>query len=50
MNAHYGKLAINLAMSTIIMYLVMFAMIDNLGAFFNNLNMLYHTFPKWHAV
>ncbi|ALA19118.1 MULTISPECIES: DUF305 domain-containing protein [Chelatococcus] len=41
MNAHYGKLAINLAMSTIIMYLVMFAMIDNLGAFFNNLNMLY---------
>lgn len=41
--SHYRMLAINLAVSAVIMYLVMFAMIDTLGEFYNNLNMLYMT-------
>lgn len=41
MHSHYGKLALNLAISTVIMYFVMFAMIDTLGDFYNNLNMFY---------
>ena len=41
--SHYRMLAINLAVSGVIMYLVMFAMIDTLGEFYNNLNMLYMT-------
>ena len=41
--SHYRMLAINLAVSAAIMYLVMFAMIDTLGEFYNNLNMLYMT-------
>lgn len=41
--SHYRMLAINLAASAVIMYLVMFAMIDTLGEFYNNLNMLYMT-------
>ena len=36
-------LALNLPVSGIIMYLVMFAMIDGLGEFYNNLNMFYMT-------
>ena len=41
--SHYRMLALNLAVSAVIMYLVMFAMIDTLGEFYNNLNMLYMT-------
>ena len=41
MTGHYGKLGLNLAASVVIMYLVMFAMIDTLGEFYNNLNMVY---------
>ena len=41
--SHYRMLALNLALSGIIMYLVMFAMIDGLGEFYNNLNMFYMT-------
>jgi uncharacterized protein (DUF305 family) len=41
MNSQYVKLGVNLAVSTLIMYLVMFAMIDTLGEFYNNLNTFY---------
>ena len=41
--SHYRMLAINLTVSAVIMYLVMFAMIDTLGEFYNNLNMFYMT-------
>lgn len=41
MHSHYRMLGINLALSAIIMYLVMFAMIDAVGEFYNNLNMVY---------
>lgn len=37
----YARLGANLLISVIAMYLVMFAMIDTIGDFFNNLNMLY---------
>jgi len=43
MQSHYARLAINLALSAIVMYLVMFAMIDTFGEFYNNLNMFYMT-------
>jgi uncharacterized protein (DUF305 family) len=43
MHSHYRMLGINLVLSAIIMYLVMFAMIDTIGEFYNNLNMLYMT-------
>lgn len=38
---HYMTLGVNLVVSTIVMYLVMFTMIWSLGDFFNNLNMFY---------
>ena len=38
---HYMMLGLNLVVSTIIMYLVMFTMIWSFGDFFNNLNMFY---------
>ena len=41
MHSHYGKLALNLLISIIIMYLVMFAMINSISDFYNNINMLY---------
>lgn len=41
MHAHYSKLALNLILSFIAMYLVMFAMIDGPGDFYNNINMAY---------
>lgn len=41
--SHYSKLALNLLISAVVMYLVMFAMIDGTGDFFHNLNMLYMT-------
>lgn len=43
MHSHYTKLGINLALSAVVMYLVMFAMIDTLGEFYNNLNTFYMT-------
>ena len=43
----YTMLAINLAISLLIMYLAMFAMIWSFGAFFNNSNMLYMALVMW---
>ena len=40
-HSHYRMLALNLAISTAVMYLAMFAMIDGWGEFYNNLNMFY---------
>ena len=37
----YLLLALNIAVSLVIMYFVMFAMIDGWGDFFNNINMAY---------
>lgn len=39
----YRSLALQTAISGVIMYLVMFVMIDKLSSFYNNLNMLYMT-------
>jgi uncharacterized protein (DUF305 family) len=39
----YASLALQTVVSGIIMYLVMFVMIDGLGSFYNNLNMFYMT-------
>lgn len=39
----YGHLALETAISAVIMYLVMFVMIDSLGSFYNNVNMFYMT-------
>ena len=39
----YASLALQTLVGGIIMYLVMFVMIDRLGSFYNNLNMLYMT-------
>ncbi len=39
----YASLALQTIVSGIVMYLVMFVMIDNLGSFYNNLNMVYMT-------
>lgn len=39
--APYRMLALNLLISGVIMYFVMFTMIDSLSAFFHNLNMFY---------
>lgn len=39
----YASLALQTVVSGIVMYLVMFVMIDNLGSFYNNLNMFYMT-------
>lgn len=39
----YSNLAVQTLISAVIMYLVMFVMIDNLDSFYNNLNMLYMT-------
>ncbi|MCW4463552.1 DUF305 domain-containing protein [Sphingomonas sp. BT-65] len=39
----YASLALQTLVSGIIMYLVMFVMIDRLSSFYNNLNMLYMT-------
>jgi uncharacterized protein (DUF305 family) len=40
---HYRMLAINLVLSGLVMYLVMFTMIDGLDDFYNNANMAYMT-------
>lgn len=39
----YASLALQTIVSAAVMYLVMFVMIDNLGSFYNNLNMVYMT-------
>ncbi|NNM77774.1 DUF305 domain-containing protein [Sphingomonas sp. ID1715] len=39
----YASLAVQTVVSGIVMYLVMFVMIDSLGSFYNNLNMFYMT-------
>jgi uncharacterized protein (DUF305 family) len=41
MQSNYRMLGLNLLASAAIMYLVMFAMIDGLADFYNNINMLY---------
>lgn len=38
---HYRMFAVNLGLSAIIMYLVMFSMIDTLSEFYNNINTVY---------
>ena len=43
----YTMLAANLAISLLIMYLAMFAMIWSFGEFFNNTNMLYMALVMW---
>ncbi|MBO9582034.1 MAG: DUF305 domain-containing protein [Sphingobium sp.] len=43
MNSGYRSLALQTLVSGIIMYLVMFVMIDGLTSFYNNLNMIYMT-------
>lgn len=39
----YGMLGLNLLLSAVVMYLVMFTMIDTTAEFFNNLNNVYMT-------
>lgn len=41
MRSHYRGLALNLLISTVVMYLVMFTMINEVPNFYNNLNMFY---------
>ena len=41
MRYHYRMQGLNLLVSLVVMYFVMFTMIDSLGEFFNNLNMFY---------
>jgi uncharacterized protein (DUF305 family) len=43
MKSSYRSLALQTAVSGVIMYLVMFVMIDSVSSFYNNLNMLYMT-------
>lgn len=43
MKSHYGSYAVNLLISAVIMYLVMFTMIDGLGDFYNNIGNVYMT-------
>jgi len=43
MKSGYVSLAVQTAISGVVMYLVMFVMIDGLGSFYNNLNMVYMT-------
>ncbi len=43
MNGSYRSLAIQTAIGGVIMYLVMFVMIDRLSSFYNSLNMVYMT-------
>lgn len=41
MRADYLKFGLNLALSAVLMFLIMFAMIDGFGDFYANLNMAY---------
>ena len=47
MRHHYKMLGLNLAISLVIMYLAMFAMIWSLGAFIQNINFFYMALVMW---
>lgn len=47
MRSHYRMLGLNMAMSLVVMYLAMFAMIWSWGEFFQNLNFLYMALVMW---
>ncbi len=47
MRSHYRMLALNLAISLVIMYLVMLAMIYSLGEFIQNTNFFYMALMMW---
>ena len=47
MRRHYWLLALNLAISLAIMYFVMFAMINSLGEFIQNVNFFYMALMMW---
>ena len=47
MRGHYRMLALNLALSLVVMYLAMFAMIWGLGEFVQNLNFFYMALVMW---
>ena len=47
MRRHYRLLALNLAISLAIMYFVMFAMINSLGEFIQNVNFFYMALMMW---
>lgn len=47
MRSHYKMLALNLAISLAIMYFVMFAMINSLGEFIQNVNFFYMALMMW---
>ncbi|WP_106640178.1 DUF305 domain-containing protein [Allosphingosinicella vermicomposti] len=41
MRSDYAKLGLNLIISAVVMYFVMFTMIDGIGSFYHNINMFY---------
>lgn len=47
MREHYYMLALNMAINLVIMYLVMFAMIDEWSEFVQNLNFFYMALMMW---
>ena len=47
MRGHYRMLALNLALSLVVMYLAMFAMIWGFGGFVQNLNFFYMALVMW---
>ena len=47
MRSHYKMFALNLAISLLVMYLAMFAMIWSLGEFVQNLNFFYMALVMW---
>jgi hypothetical protein len=47
MRGHYKMLALNLALSLLVMYLAMFAMIWTFGEFVQNLNFFYMALVMW---
>lgn len=47
MRGHYKMFALNLALSLLVMYLAMFAMIWSLGEFVQNLNFFYMALVMW---
>ncbi len=47
MRSHYRMLALNLTISLVIMYVVMFAMIYSFGEFIQNINFFYMALMMW---
>ena len=47
MRSHYRMLGLNMAISLVIMYVVMFAMIYSLGEFVQNINFFYMALMMW---